>query len=80
MHGDPEKEIVTVDVELKGSFSLKQLIEELEFQYDEGAPEEAVLAHANELGEDLVQVKREIEDLRQKGEIYVPRSGYFRVI
>ncbi len=58
---------------------LKHLIEELEDEYDEGAPVSEVVSRAGEdLGLDESKAEKEIENLRRKGEVYEPRTDYLR--
>ncbi|GGJ12656.1 hypothetical protein GCM10008995_23140 [Halobellus salinus] len=58
---------------------LKHLIEELEDEYDEGAPVSEVVSRAGEdLGLDESKAEQEIENLRRKGEVYEPRTDYLR--
>jgi len=59
--------------------NLKHLIEELEEEYEEGAPVEEVLNRAgDDLGLEESKAEDEIENLRRKGELYEPRQGYLR--
>ncbi|WP_144905019.1 minichromosome maintenance protein MCM [Halobellus captivus] len=58
---------------------LKHLIEELEDEYEEGAPVEEVIKRAgSDLGLDETKAEDEIENLRRKGEVYEPRQNYLR--
>ena len=58
---------------------LKHLIEELEDEYDEGAPVSEVVSRAgSDLGLDESKAETEIENLRRKGEVYEPRTDYLR--
>jgi replicative DNA helicase Mcm len=58
---------------------LKHLIEELEDEYDEGAPVSEVVSRAGEeLGLEESKAEQEIENLRRKGEVYEPRTDYLR--
>ena len=58
---------------------LKHLIEELEDEYDEGAPVSEVVSRAgSDLGLDESNAEKEIENLRRKGEVYEPRTDYLR--
>ncbi|MFB6311263.1 MAG: LAGLIDADG family homing endonuclease, partial [Salinirussus sp.] len=58
--------------------NLKALVSEIEDEYDEGAPIEVVLERAEEAGMDVGTAEHEIEQLKQKGEIYEPRTDYLR--
>ncbi len=54
------------------------LIETIEEEYDEGAPVEIVIERAEEVGTDSSKAKHEIDQLKQKGEVYEPQTGYLR--
>ncbi|QLH80580.1 LAGLIDADG family homing endonuclease [Halosimplex pelagicum] len=58
--------------------NIKQLIEDLEDEYDEGAPVDVVADRAEEIGMDQAKAEHEIEQLKQKGEVYEPRTDYLR--
>ncbi|WP_259536483.1 LAGLIDADG family homing endonuclease [Halalkaliarchaeum sp. AArc-CO] len=58
--------------------SLKGLIEELEDEFEEGAPVDEVLERADEVGMDPTKAEDEIEKLRAKGEVYEPRQNHLR--
>jgi replicative DNA helicase Mcm len=58
--------------------TLKQLIADIEEEYDEGAPVETVLERADEVGMEGSKAEKEIENLKQKGELYEPRANYLR--
>jgi replicative DNA helicase Mcm len=58
--------------------SLKGLIEELEADYEDGAPVEEVLDRADDVGMDASKAEHEIEKLKQKGEVYEPRTDHLR--
>ena len=58
--------------------TLRGLIEELEGEYDRGAPVEEVLSRAEDIGMSESQVEHEIEKLRQRGEIYEPAQNHLR--
>lgn len=55
--------------------NIKALIDDLEDGHDEGAPEETVIDRANMSDS---KAEHEIENLKQKGEVYSPRTGYLR--
>ena len=58
---------------------LKHLIEELEDEYEEGAPLGEVIDRAGtDLGLEEAKAEDEIENLRRKGEVYEPRQNYLR--
>ncbi len=58
--------------------NLKQLIADIEGDYEEGAPVEEVLARAKEINLDESKAEQEIEKLRRKGEVYEPRQNHLR--
>ncbi len=58
--------------------NIKQLIDDLESEYDEGAPVEVVIDRAEEVGMDETKAEHEIEKLKQKGEVYEPQTDYLR--
>lgn len=55
------------------------VIEELEAEYDSGAPVEAVVEAATADGVDESKVKSGIGKLKKKGEVYEPATGHLRV-
>ena len=58
--------------------NLKHLIEELESEYDEGAPVDVVVERAEEIGMETGKAEHEIEKLKQKGEVYEPSTDHLR--
>jgi len=54
------------------------IVKELEGGYDEGAPIEKVVEEAGEEGMGAKKAIHEIEQLKQKGEVYEPRTDYLR--
>ncbi|MEF8800903.1 MAG: LAGLIDADG family homing endonuclease [Halolamina sp.] len=58
--------------------SIRELISDVEQEYDEGAPIEEVLERAGEVGMDADKAESEIENLRRKGELYEPVQGHLR--
>ncbi|MCU4801328.1 hypothetical protein OB920_13185 [Halobacteria archaeon HArc-gm2] len=58
--------------------NLKGLISKLESQHDEGAPEDKVLYLAEYLGMSMDDAKDELLQLKQKGEVYEPRTDRLR--
>ncbi|WP_311170420.1 LAGLIDADG family homing endonuclease [Halobellus ordinarius] len=58
---------------------LKGLIQDLEDEYEEGAPIDEVIDRATtDLGLDEAKAESEVENLRRKGEVYEPRTDYLR--
>ena len=58
--------------------NIKQLIAEIEDEFEEGAPLDEVLDRAGEIGMDASKAEAEIEKLRRKGDVYEPRQGHLR--
>jgi replicative DNA helicase Mcm len=58
--------------------SIKNLIADIESEYDEGAPVEVIIERAEEAGMDVDTAKHEIDKLKQKGEVYEPRTDHLR--
>lgn len=76
----PEKNVLDIpDIPLDDRKALKDLIDRLADKYDEGAPEQALYAQFVGTGaNEVADVKHELEQLKQRGEVYEPRSGYLR--
>ncbi|MFB6167867.1 MAG: LAGLIDADG family homing endonuclease [Haloferacaceae archaeon] len=58
--------------------NLRALIQEVEKEYEEGAPIDEVLSRADEAGIDRAKAEEEIENLKQKGEVYEPSLDHLR--
>jgi replicative DNA helicase Mcm len=58
--------------------NLKQLIKDIEDDYEEGAPVEELLERADEIGLDRSKAEQELEKLRRRGEVYEPRQDHVR--
>jgi replicative DNA helicase Mcm len=58
--------------------NLKQLIAEIEEDYDDGAPVDEVMARADEIGMEQSKAEHEIDKLKQKGEVYEPSTDHLR--
>ncbi|MCL9812164.1 LAGLIDADG family homing endonuclease [Natranaeroarchaeum aerophilus] len=58
--------------------NIKQLIADVEEDYEDGAPIDVVLDRADEIGMDQSKAEREIEKLKQKGEVYEPNLDHLR--
>jgi len=59
---------------------LKDLIEEIENGYTEGAPRREVFAQAVQVGIPREKAEHDIERLRQKGDVYEPQTGRLRTV
>ena len=57
---------------------LLSLIEDIEAEYDEGAPVDVVVERAEEGGMEASKAEHEIEQLKQKGEVYEPQTDHLR--
>ncbi|MFC7072208.1 minichromosome maintenance protein MCM [Halovenus rubra] len=58
--------------------NIKQLISSIEDEYDEGAPVDVIVERAEEEGIKTSKAEHEIEKLKQKGEVYEPRTDHLR--
>lgn len=58
--------------------TLKQLIEDIEEDYDDGAPHDVIIERADEVNIDESSADHEIEKLKQKGEIYENGTDSYR--
>jgi len=58
--------------------SIKALIETIEEEYDEGAPVDVVVERAEEQGMEVSTAEHEIDKLKQKGEVYEPKTEHLR--
>jgi replicative DNA helicase Mcm len=58
--------------------TLKALIEELEPDYDDGVPIDDLYDRAAEIDMEQSKVEHEIDKLKQKGEVYEPRTDHLR--
>ena len=58
--------------------NIKGIIGDIEAEYDDGAPIDVVIERAEEVGIDESKAEHEIEKLKQKGEVYEPRTDHLR--
>ncbi|MDZ7849995.1 MAG: LAGLIDADG family homing endonuclease [Halodesulfurarchaeum sp.] len=58
--------------------TIKELIVEIESEFDEGAPIDEVLARAEEVDMDRSRAEHEIEKLKTQGEVYEPTTEHLR--
>ncbi|EMA10238.1 minichromosome maintenance protein MCM [Haloarcula marismortui] len=56
--------------------NIKGIIADIEDEYDEGAPIDVVVERAEEVGINESKAKHEIDKLKQKGEVWVPRIDH----
>ncbi len=84
---DPETGEIDIDYAFTGTSKsqrdriliLKRIIEELEASNEKGAPEEEILKAAQEEGIDERKAKELLRKMREIGDIYSPREGYYRI-
>ena len=57
---------------------LLSLIQDIEEEYDEGAPVDVIIERAEEAGMESSKAEHEIEQLKQKGEVYEPQTDHLR--
>jgi replicative DNA helicase Mcm len=57
---------------------LLSLIQTIEEEYDEGAPVDVIIERAEEAGMESSKAEHEIEQLKQKGEVYEPQTDHLR--
>ena len=85
---DPETGEIDIDYAFTGTSKsqrdriliLRKIIEELETTHEKGAPEEEVLRMAEEEGIDAHKAKEILAKMRERGDVYSPRIGYYRVV
>jgi DNA replicative helicase MCM subunit Mcm2 (Cdc46/Mcm family) len=58
--------------------SIRKLIESIETEYDSGAPVDVVIKRAGEQGMKPAMAEHEIDELKQKGEVYEPKTDHLR--
>jgi len=85
---DPETGKIDIDYAFTGTSAtqrdrialIKKIIETLENEHEKGAPEEEIIKMAEEKGISREKVEEILSKLKQRGEIYSPRYGYYRVV
>jgi len=58
--------------------NIKNLIAAIEEEYDEGAPVDVIIERAEEKGIGTEKAEHEIDKLKQKGEVYEPKTDHLR--
>lgn len=58
--------------------NIQELIDEVAEEHENGAPEEAVYARAEDEGFDMDKLDHELDKLRKQGEVYEPSQGTLR--
>ncbi|PSP84443.1 hypothetical protein BRC96_04760 [Halobacteriales archaeon QS_6_64_34] len=57
---------------------IKQIVKDIEQEYDEGAPVDVIIERAEEAGVEKQKAEHEIEKLKTKGELYEPSHDHLR--
>ena len=60
--------------------NVRDIISEVEQEYEEGAPIEEVLDRPEAAGVERSKTEREIEKLRRQGDAYEPVEGHLRTV
>ena len=84
---DPETGNIDIDYAFTGVSAaqrdriaiIKEIIRELETKHERGAPEEDVIKKAEEKGISKEKVEEILKKLKEFGEVYCPRYGYYRL-
>lgn len=58
--------------------NVEAIISDIESEYDEGAPVDVVVERAEEMGIGESKAEHTVEQLKQQGEVYEPRTDYLR--
>nr|WP_259372405.1 LAGLIDADG family homing endonuclease [Salinarchaeum sp. IM2453] len=59
--------------------NITDIIEDMQEEYENGAPVEAILDRAEEVGLERSKAESEIEKLKRNGSLYEPQNGHIRV-
>jgi replicative DNA helicase Mcm len=59
---------------------IKEIVKELQQEYDDGAPVEKILDEAEQNGMERTKAEHEIEKLKQQGELYQPNQDHLRTL
>jgi replicative DNA helicase Mcm len=84
---DPETGEIDIDYAFTGTSKtqrdrimiIKRIVDELSELHEKGAPEDEILDLAEEQGISREKAKEIIYKMREKGELYCPRYGHFKV-
>lgn len=57
---------------------IRGIISDIEDDFEEGVPIDEVITHAAMIGLEPDKTKHEIEKLKQRGEVYEPRTDHLR--
>ncbi len=60
--------------------NLKDLISDIEDEYEDGAPEDVVEERAREEGFNMDKFDHELKKLKKKGDVYEPKQGHLRSV
>jgi len=85
---DPETGEIDIDYAFTGTskrqrdriMTIKKIIEELEPKFDYGVPESEILSRAEGEGIDRDRAKEILSKLKQFGELYTPRYGFYKLV
>ncbi|AEA46045.1 LAGLIDADG family homing endonuclease [Archaeoglobus veneficus] len=85
---DPETGEIDIDYAFTGTSKsqrdkimiIRKIVEELESMHEKGAPEEEILRMAEEEGINPHKAKEILSKMKERGDIYSPRIGYYRVV
>ncbi len=85
---DPETGEIDIDYAFTGTsktqrdriMTMKRIVEELENIHEKGAPEEEILKMAEEHGINPEKAKEILYKMKERGDLYCPRVGFFRVV
>ncbi|WP_415380471.1 restriction endonuclease [Halosimplex sp. TS25] len=78
LENEIEEKIGTTKSQRDRIEDLKTLIEDIEDEYEDGAPVDVIVERADRAGMDRAKAEHEIEQLKQKGEAYEPRTDHLR--
>ena len=85
---DPETGKIDIDYAFTGTSAtqrdriaiIKKIVEELEAENERGAPEEEIFRLAEQRGISREKAEEILAKLKQNGEIFSPRNGFYRVV
>lgn len=85
---DPETGEIDIDYAFTGTSKtqrdrimiMKKIVEELENIHEKGAPEDEILRMAEEHGISQNKAKEILYKMKERGDLYCPRVGFFRVV
>lgn len=60
--------------------TVKEIIQEMEHEYEGGVPYDAIIDRLIDAGIDKSKAEHEFEKLRRQGDVYEPHSERFRIV